>query len=377
MERKTFTRKELYDLVWSTPMLTLSRKFNISDVGLRKICVKNDIPLPKAGHWQRVKFGNAEPNLPLPKEKVNEKNITLPLREDTTIKMNEPSPLTILQKEIENHLQSILNVPEKLTNPDRLIVEAKEKLLKSNEDWQYKGTVSSGNGYLDIRVGKNNLSRMLRLVDTLIKSVKARGFEIQVTNQETCVVMGEFNFQLVFRERFKKEIISNDSYNNFIYKPTDKFYIQVKRYHHKEWRDGKKLLEQQISTIVAELELKAAEWKAYRIQQNKEEEERQEKIRLLKEFRQKQETELENFKHLIEDSERRHKATNLRNYIDEVEKRKEIRTQHNIENMHLDNWLNWARKKADWYDPFVEGNDELLSEVNKENLTLPKKSFSW
>jgi hypothetical protein len=216
---------------------------------------------------------------------------------------------------------------------------------------------------------------MLRIVDTLIKSFKARGFEIQVTNQETCVVMGEFKFQLVFRERFKKEIISNDSYNNFIYKPTDKFYIQVKSYHYKEWRDGKKLLEQQISTIVAELELKAAEWKAYRIQQRKEEEERQEKIRLLKEFRQKQEKELENFKHLIEDSERWHKATNLRNYIDEVEKRKELRTQYNSENMDFNNWINWARKKADWYDPFVESNDELLNEADKEKLTLPAKRF--
>ena len=43
--------------------------------------------------------------------------------------------------------------------------------------------------------------------------------------------------------------------------------------------------------------------------------------------------------------------------------------------MNLDNWLNWARKKADWYDPFVESNDELLSEANKEKLTLPAKRF--
>jgi hypothetical protein len=31
-----FTRKERYDLVWSTPMTKLAKRFGISDVGLRK-----------------------------------------------------------------------------------------------------------------------------------------------------------------------------------------------------------------------------------------------------------------------------------------------------------------------------------------------------
>ncbi len=33
------TRKELYDLVWSAPFTTLSKKYLISDVGLRKMCI--------------------------------------------------------------------------------------------------------------------------------------------------------------------------------------------------------------------------------------------------------------------------------------------------------------------------------------------------
>jgi len=36
-------------------------------------------------------------------------------------------------------------------------------------------------------------------------------------------------------------------------------------------------------------------------------------------------------------------------------------------------YLEWARKKADWYDPLVEYEDELLKTVNKTTLTLPKK----
>ena len=37
-EEKRLTRKELYDLVWSKSMRTLAKDFNLSDVGLAKIC---------------------------------------------------------------------------------------------------------------------------------------------------------------------------------------------------------------------------------------------------------------------------------------------------------------------------------------------------
>lgn len=36
MAYETLTRKELYDLVWSTPFSILSKKYSISDVGLKK-----------------------------------------------------------------------------------------------------------------------------------------------------------------------------------------------------------------------------------------------------------------------------------------------------------------------------------------------------
>lgn len=48
-----FTRKELYDLVWSEPMRTLATRFGISDVALAKTCSKADIPIPYRGYWNR------------------------------------------------------------------------------------------------------------------------------------------------------------------------------------------------------------------------------------------------------------------------------------------------------------------------------------
>lgn len=44
MNQISLTRNELYELVWSEPLLTLSKKYNISDNGLRKIWVRMNIP---------------------------------------------------------------------------------------------------------------------------------------------------------------------------------------------------------------------------------------------------------------------------------------------------------------------------------------------
>lgn len=48
-EHKEFTRSELYDLAWSIPMTKLAKQFGLSDVGLRKICTKHQIPTPPLG----------------------------------------------------------------------------------------------------------------------------------------------------------------------------------------------------------------------------------------------------------------------------------------------------------------------------------------
>lgn len=57
MEKITFTREELFKLVWSEPLSRLARKYNISDNGIRKRCKKMNIPLPRSGYWSKVRHG--------------------------------------------------------------------------------------------------------------------------------------------------------------------------------------------------------------------------------------------------------------------------------------------------------------------------------
>jgi len=54
---KTYTREELYELVWSKPMIKLAKEFGLSDKGLSKKCKKHKIPVPPVGYWVKLQNG--------------------------------------------------------------------------------------------------------------------------------------------------------------------------------------------------------------------------------------------------------------------------------------------------------------------------------
>ena len=80
-----------------------------------------------------------------------------------------------------------------------------------------------------------------------------------------------------------------------------------------------------------------------------------------------------NVKSLIQKSQLWKKANDLRNYIKEV-KVKAIKNINFTE--EIITWLEWANQKADWYDPLIEKEDELLEQVDKDKLVF-KKSRWW
>jgi len=49
------TRQELYDLVWSTPMMHAAKQFDISGVMLGRICKERNVPRPPRGYWANLK----------------------------------------------------------------------------------------------------------------------------------------------------------------------------------------------------------------------------------------------------------------------------------------------------------------------------------
>lgn len=70
MQSATLTRKELYELIWSTPMTKVAKEFEVSDVWLGKVCREANIPRPPVGYWQKLEAGKKPSRKPLPPAKL-------------------------------------------------------------------------------------------------------------------------------------------------------------------------------------------------------------------------------------------------------------------------------------------------------------------
>ena len=72
------TRDELYEKVWSTPMVTIAKELGISDRGLAKVCDRLEVPVPPRGRWAKLQADKPSSKIPLPSPKpMTPQEITL------------------------------------------------------------------------------------------------------------------------------------------------------------------------------------------------------------------------------------------------------------------------------------------------------------
>jgi len=164
LNKTQFTRKQLYDLVWSKPLSHLAKDYNISDNGLRKICKKHNIPLPKMGHWQKIQYGKQVKVVLLPKVD-NDKEVQISL-DDREVEGKEEhilSKLARISKGIETEYPKFIEVTEQLVKPDILVREARKELrTKKASNWRnHKECIYTSTGILSISVEKQNVLRIL------------------------------------------------------------------------------------------------------------------------------------------------------------------------------------------------------------------------
>jgi len=374
MEQVVLSRQELYDLVWSESLTTVSKKYKIPYPDFRKICEKMAIPLPGSGYWTKLKFNKEIEVVPLDTEYKGENILTISIAEyGSTNNIIPPKPVKQIQKQIEQEAPKIINVPSKLTQPDKLIIAARETLNKqANGHWR-TGILSTHRDEIRIACTAGLIARSLRFMDTLIKTLRHRGHDISVRYDETYAVIEGTEIKIGLRERTVRIPPTEGRYSSD-YKPTGILYLKMDNYtHHKEWDDKRHPLEEQISNIVAKLEMVGQEGKIRREENEKWWAAQREKKRIEEEIEARKEKELQDFKYLLKQAKRHNEATQLRAYIKVVEQNA---VTNGTVTEELNVWLDWARKKADWYDPLIEQEDCLLENSYRTNLEYKKKN-TW
>jgi hypothetical protein len=204
-------REALYNEVWSEPVITVAKRYGMSDNGLRKHCKKLGIPLPFAGYWARIKAGQQVPRTPLPKVTGELKDLIRNyfIKYKTEIEKLTDAELaaavdvefSLFSEETKKHITEIcsdLQVKSQLRHPHHRIIEHKEEITyRKKSDKALKRASFSSSYYfkveseyrdnkpvLPIKVSEFNINRTNRILDTIIRTIEEMEGHIEVSSDQ-------------------------------------------------------------------------------------------------------------------------------------------------------------------------------------------------
>ncbi|PYG86761.1 hypothetical protein LY28_02787 [Ruminiclostridium sufflavum DSM 19573] len=251
-------REKLFNEVWNEPMTTVAKRYGLSDNGLRKRCIKLDIPLPPVGHWAKLQAGKESvPKPKLPPMKIIKQTIIdedkkhviefEDICEKTDSELESADVMGLLTPESkEKFIQwcQKIQVPKKIDNYSQLINEyqkeieyrkARDKEHVFHENFRYtefywtthyKTPYRVNVAILPITVSEKQSSRALRIMDTLISSVSELGGKVYVNrgdkdNATFTVFNHDFSFYMneIMIKRREKLLKSNEGISYTEFKP--------------------------------------------------------------------------------------------------------------------------------------------------------------
>ena len=396
MKTTTVTRKQLYDLVWSEPMLRLATRYGISNVGLAKICRKHDIPRPPRGYWAKKEFGKAPPQIKLPNPS-RECNILLRDPEECRITSPVLQDAVEQRKAEEEKPEAKIEVAESLRGSHSLVSQANQELQVAETDDNHLIIPPKGTP-LDIRTSKTSLRRALLIIDALLKALEQRGYDVapgpavQILN-----VRVRFNIsEAIDTQREQPKDHDLDGYYEFGHSrfntkrvPSGRLTLHITDADaywangcRKSWRDSEKQrIEDRLNKFVTGLVSFAARKKEHDAEEQRQaEQERQEQRRREEEAKRRAEkrkliqAEQQRVDSLMQQTKSWRASQNLRGYI-EARKQAHLSAHGEIEpEGDFVRWLTWATQQADRLDPLTESPPSILDEPMPEE---PKPRCWW
>lgn len=371
MEKITLNRKELYEKVWSVPIEELCQQYDIDENGLEQICKRLNVPVPETTHWKRIAAGKKTNTLPLPEKAKGVDSLVLCKRDDARLQHEQVECI----KGILSQIDPSRTLPD--YSFDKLVFSTREGIVK--DDWRELDKYYEKSKLLAVHVSGEVLSRALRIIDMLIKVLRFKGHDLVVERHQTFVVIDGEKIQVSIGEKTKRvEYIDEHNRAAKEHHPSGVLYLRKEgsSYSAKEWREGPRNgpLEDRLILIVNDLVEIARQAKQEREESNRRYEAQAEKDRIERERREKQTKELARFRGLLLDAHRYSLATMLRDYINALEAKGIAANALSDEKKE---WIEWAKLKADWYDPAMPAmEDDLLNDVDVENLRTGNSYYS-
>lgn len=386
-----FERSKLYDEIWEISLTGVAKKYGLNYTKLVQACKENNIPYPSSAYWTKKNMGLDFSNdiIELPKSEVKEIEILLkssgalidnkPSNKDTFI--NEFNLLNFLLDEEKRKVAEViydLNIDNYKKN-HKIITEYKNKKKEERREGRKANYFNPyynihnyvEKGYFE-NISKSEKDRCMKILSTIYYAIEELGGEV---NKDFSLTIRDEHVELEIEElkdQVKHELTKEEAKQLLEYEDRKKLFTyaskpNIRKYDYvhngklkitcgnrKYIRETDKIkLEDKLGDIIIKLYEQSEEVKIERLAREererlyREEEERKEKIRNAKK------NEAQKVKQLINLAEDYRIACEIRNYINAIS------SQDNLSN-EMKDWIKWASKKADWFDPIIDKEDEIL-----------------
>lgn len=206
---RIFTRRELYDLVWSKPILKLAEEFGLSDRGLAKTCNRHRVPCPPRGYWAKLTAGKKAKQTIF----VQVDDPVLDRIEIASSLNNLPEEtLKILKKakaeRVERSKTKRVRVVPVATfgyieKPHKAVAATARKLRKGKPT--ENGEVSAvGQNLCGVIVHRDRIERVISILDRLVLKFEELGFPFSAEGDQMTVSLGEDKISFTLSERTKR-----------------------------------------------------------------------------------------------------------------------------------------------------------------------------
>lgn len=411
------SRKELYDEIWEHSLSKTAKKYNVSYAKLKQACIDANIPTPSNSYWTNLSMGNAVDKEPLPSsdtEKVllyqSKSNYIKPVTNDLTSYAKDISPSIFKDRLLflsDAEKQKILNSVNELKIDDN--EKLHPKLVRHNiriKTWKQSHPLDpyasrkrdsysrppEGEPFLYKDVSELSIQRIYKLLSPIFKCIEALGGSIN--DDLSLTIRNEIvRYQITEAEDKIPHVLTKDEQKateqyerdklryKYAYPPNFRKWdyvfngkLRFSILSNRHYRDSNNtLIEQRLAEILIDLYEESENVRIKREEREaaarKAEEERKEKERRLDLYNE----EVERITALENEAEDYATACKIRAYISAVESKQNLLEEDK-------RWIEWAKNKADWYDPTIKREDDLFGlrdhKKSKEQKT-PKKSYSY
>ena len=400
----TYNREKLYEEVWAKPVVQVAVQYGVSDVAIHKICKSLNVPVPPRGYWAKLRAGEKIKKPPLPAVKGIIEKTGSKTFEGIKVPISPQQTLAFLT---EDESQKVLLAAEQIQVSDedtkihKKIRAYQSKIREWNKnDRKPEGAQRGFKNYTNRPpflagvISNETLPRVYRILDVLYRQIEMLGgsvnddLSLQIGNEHVSLEIFEAQDEIkheITRQEAQELIIYEDAmrHNKWASKPNIRKYdyifngkLRICIRQNRYYRDSEKeKVESRLGDMLIELyeesEVVRKNREAYEVAKRKESEEK----RIREERKIRYNEEVDKTIALTNMAQDYDMACKIRAYINALEPQVDMEDEKTAE------FIDWAKKKADWLDPAVAREDELFGEreheKNENEKTLKKAGSYW